>query len=170
MILPILMTIGLSATVQLGHTLTNVTLEGKTGGYFTGGAWHSSMLKGKTTMLMYVDPDEKGKGEVFKPTIEKLEREIDFKKFQIVVILNLGATWKPNFLIKKLSESKLKDYPKRIYVFDKQSVLSQKWGLKDNAYNVVVIDGSMKPVYSHSGKWEKEDIKKIDTLIRAHTK
>ncbi len=170
LILSALLVLGLHADITLGKTLPQLTLDKGNGGYFTGGAWRSAMLKGKTTMLMYVDPDEKDKGEVFKPTIEKLEREMNFKKFQIVVVLNLGATWKPDFVIKKLSQSKLKDYPKRIYVFDKKSVLSKKWGLKNDAYNVVVIDKSMKPVYSHSGKWNKKEIKKIDAVIRSNSK
>jgi len=161
---------GLYADVTIGQTLPQVTLDHKNGGYFSGKAWNSSMLKGKTTMLMYVDPDEKDKGESFKPAIEKLEREVNFKHFQIVVILNLGATWKPNVLIKKLMKDKLTTYPKRIYVFDNNSVLVKKWGLKNDAYNVLLIDRKMKPIYSHSGKWTKKEIKKIDAIIRSNSK
>ena len=161
------MVVGVLANVELGKVLPTVSISGDDGGYFRGVAWDSSMLKGKTTMLMYVDPDEKGKGEVFKPTIEKLEVDMDFDKFQIVVVLNLNASWKPNFVIKKLSESKLTDYPKRIYVFDNSSILVKKWGVKDNEYNTIVIDSDMKPIYSHSGAWSSKDMKKIDSLIRS---
>jgi len=170
LLLPILIVLGLNAGVNIGSTLPQLTLDHKNGGYFSGKAWNSSMLKGKTTMLMYVDPDEKDKGENFKHTIEKLEHEVDFKQFQIVVVLNLGATWKPNMLIRKLMKDKLTTYPKRIYVFDNNSLLVKKWGLKNDEYNVLIIDKKMKSIYSHSGKWKADDIKKIDSLIRSQIK
>jgi len=161
---------GIHADIQLHRTLPHITLQSNSGGYFNGKAWDSSMLKGKTTMLMYVDPDEKSKGEAFKPTIEKLEKKMNFKKFQILVILNLKATWKPSALIKKLTKGKLSDYPKRIYVFDNDAVLVKKWGLKNDAYNTLVIDKQMKPIYSHTGTWKKSEMQKIYSVIRSHTK
>ncbi len=170
LLLPILIAMGLNAEISIGQKLQHVTLSGKDGGYYSGKAWDSSMLKGKVTMLMYVDPDEQSKGESFKPTIEKLEREVNFKKFQILVVLNTGATWKPTMVIKKLMKNKLHDYPKRIYVFDNHSKLAKKWGLKNDAYNVVLVDKDMKPIYNHVGKWKKEEIKKIEKLILAKTK
>jgi len=161
----------LSAQVDMSKSLEEVTIQGYTGGYYnTDTAWSSSMLKGKTTMLMYVDPDKKNKGEIFKPTIEAFERDLDFNKFQIVVILNLKATWKPNLLIESLMKSKLVDYPKRIYVLDKDSVLVKKWGLKNDAYNTLVINEQVKVIYSHSGEWKNNDISKINSLIRAEIK
>jgi len=161
----------LSAQVDTSKGLKEVTLQGADGGYYnTNATWSSSMLKGKTTMLMYVDPDEKNKGEIFKPTIEAFERDLDFNKFQIVVILNLKATWKPNLLIESLMKSKLTDYPKRIYVLDKDSILVNKWGLKNDEYNTLVINKQEKVIYSHSGEWTNNDISKINSLIRAEVK
>jgi len=155
------------AEVSVGSKLSTLSLEGDTGGYVAKGMpWSSKMLEGKTTMLMYVDPDEKSKGEVFKPTIEAFERDLDFNNFQILVILNLKATWKPNALISKLVKNKIKDYPKRIYVLDKNSVLVKTWGLKDNAYNTLVIDDKAKVIYTHSGEWKKGEISEINALIR----
>ena len=147
-------------------SLQEISIEGNDGGYYNGDSWNSSMLKGKTTMLMYVDPDEKNKGEVFKPIIEKFEKDLDFNKFQIVVVLNLNATWKPNALIKSLMKSKLTDYPKRIYILDNNSVLVKKWGLNDNEYNTLVINKDAEVIYSHSGNWDKEAMRKIDSIIR----
>ena len=102
-ILPfLLMSLSLFANPAVNTTLANAVLYNTDGGYVKGGAWSSPMLEGKTTLLMYVDPDEKSKGEVFKPTIEAFEKKLDFSKFQILVILNLNATWKPNIIIEKL--------------------------------------------------------------------
>ena len=160
----------LFAEVDMETPLTAVTLEGDNGSYYTGEAWDSSMLQGKTTMLMYVDPDEKNKGEVFKPTIEAFERDLDFNKFQILVILNLNATWKPDFVIRSLMKSKLTDYPKRTYILDTNSVLVKEWGLTDNEYNTLVINDESKVIYSHSGRWKEGEIDKINVLIRSEVK
>ena len=161
----------LFAQVKIGTHLSPLSLQGDMGGYIKGGKiWSSAMLYDKTTMLMYVDPDEKSKGEGFKSTIEALERDLDFSKFQILVILNLKATWKPNALIEKLIVKKMKAYPKRIYVLDKDSALVKAWGLKDNAYNTLLINKKAKVIYTHSGAWQKSQIKKIDALIRKQVK
>ena len=160
----------LMAEVSMTEPLAPITLEGSKGGYYDGKTWSSSMLEGKTTMLMYVDPDEKGKGEIYKPTIEALEKDLDFDKFQILVILNLKATWKPNAVIEMLLKKKSKKYPKRIYVLDKDSVLVKKWNLKDDEYNTLVVDKSSKVIYSHSGKWKEGEMAKIDTFIRLQVK
>lgn len=160
----------LFAEVDMKQALHPVTLEGDNGSYYTGEAWDSSMLQGKTTMLMYVDPDEKNKGEVFKPTIEAFERDLDFDKFQILVILNLNATWKPDFVIRSLMKSKLTDYPKRTYILDTNSVLVKEWGLTDNEYNTLVINDESKVIYSHSGRWKEGEIDKINVLIRSEVK
>ena len=155
----------LNANVALNKPLAPVTLSGDSG-YYNGKEWSSNILKGKTTMLMYVDPDEKYKGENFKPYIEKMEKELDFNRFQIVVVLNTGATWKPKFLIKKLMGDKLKKYPKRVYIFDNSSKLVKEWGLKNDEYNVLLINKDLKPVYIHSGKWSKEEMQKFYKLVK----
>ena len=90
--------------------------------------------------------------------------------FQILVILNLKATWKPNTLIKTLLKDMSKKYPKRIYILDKDSVLVKEWKLRDNEYNTLVIDKSSKVLYSHSGKLKEGEISQIDTLIRSQLK
>ena len=160
----------LFAEVPMNTPLTPTTLAGDNGGYFNGDAWNSSMLKGKTTMLMYVDPDEKSKGEVFKPTIEGFEKDLDFSKFQILVIINLNATWKPDAIIKKMMKSKVDTYPKRTYILDAKSVLVKAWGLPDDEYNTLIINDNGEVIYAHSGDWSAEDMKKINTLVRSEVK
>ncbi len=160
----------LFAEVTMQEPLPTVTLEGDNGSYYNGDTWNSSVLKGKITMLMYVDPDEKSKGEIFKPTIEAFEKELDFSKFQIFVILNLDATWKPNALIKKMMKSKITDYPKRTYILDNKSVLVKKWGLADDEYNTVIINSESKVIYSHSGEWKGDEMTEVDAIVRSEVK
>lgn len=160
----------LMAEVSIIEPLSAISLEGSRGGYFQGGEWNSAMLEGKITMLMYVDPDEKSKGEEFKSTIEAFEKDLDFNKFQILVILNLKATWKPNIMIETLLKDQSKKYPKRIYILDKDSILVKEWKLRDNEYNTLVIDESSKVIYSHSGKWEESETSQIKTLVHTQVK
>ena len=156
------------ADIRVGETLKNISIGGSNGGYFNAGTWNSSMLNGMTTMIMYVDPDESAKGEDFKPFIERFEQDLDFNTFQILVILNLNATWKPNSLIETLLKEKANSYPKRKYILDKNSVLVKKWNLIDDEYNVLVVDSNSKVIYSHSGKWNQKEITKANSIIRTN--
>jgi predicted transcriptional regulator len=160
----------LPAEVTMHQTLPLISLADDNGGYYNGGAWDSSILQGKTTLLMYVDPDENSKGESFKPSIEAFEQELDFHKFQILVIINLHATWKPIFMIRSFMKSKVTDFPKRTYVLDYNSILVKKWGLTDYEYNALVIDRESKVIYSHSGIWKKDEIFQINRIIRSQVK
>ncbi|MDF1881561.1 hypothetical protein JHD50_09645 [Sulfurimonas sp. MAG313] len=156
----------LIADLDKSQVLCHIVLDKDNGHYVEGGAWDSSVLEGKITMMMYVDPDEKYKGKVIKPIIEGFENDLDFSDFQILVILNLKATWKPNALIESLLKSKMQAYPKRIYVIDKESILVKKWGLLDDEYNLVLINDKVKPVYQHHGQWEDSQIRELDTQTR----
>jgi len=158
--------LSLFAEVDTTKPLPTMVLQGDDGGYYSGKPWNSEMLKGKTTMLMYVDPDEKNKGEVFKPTIEGFEKDLDFDKFQILVIINLNATWKPDAIIKKMMKSKVDNYPKRTYILDAKSILVKGWGLPDDAYNTLIIDKDGKVIYQHAGDWDEKEMKEVDTLVR----
>ena len=145
-----------------------ITLDGDNGSYANGDRWDSSMLQGKITMLVYFDPDERGKGEIFMPTLEAFERDLDFNRFQILLIINLKATWIPDLLIKAAIKNQATAHPKRNYVFDNNSVLVKRWGLDDDEYNTLVIDEESRVIYSHSGKWKGGEISIMDSLIRSY--
>ena len=164
-----LLLLALSLTTLLGAVdtakpLPTIVLESDSGGYYNGTSWNSNTLLGKTTMLMYVDPDEKGKGEIFKPTIAGFEKDLDFDKFQIFVIIK--ATWKPDALIKKVMKSKVDAHPKRTYILDADAVLVKGWNLPDDEYNTLIIDKEGKVIYQHKGQWNDDEMKKVDTVVR----
>ncbi|SFV54997.1 Protein ytfJ precursor [hydrothermal vent metagenome] len=56
-----------------------------------------------------------------------------------IAIVNLAATWKPNYVIEKILESKQKETPSRVYVKDKKSILVKEWNLADNASNILIF-------------------------------
>ncbi len=152
---------------SLIQNLPHIILEGKNGGYADGGKWDSSVLQGKITLLVYFDPDERDKGEVFMPTLEAFERDLDFRKFQTMLIVNLKSTRIPGFLIKSAIKRQSKDHPKRNYIFDAESVLVQNWGLADNEYITLVIDEKSRVVFYHTGRWKEDEIAVLASLVRS---
>ncbi len=149
------------------QNLPHIILEGKNGGYADGRRWDSSVLQGKITLLVYFDPDERDKGEVFMPTLEAFERDLDFRKFQTMLIVNLKSTCIPGFLIKAAIKNQSKEHPKRNYIFDSKSVLAQDWGLADNEYITMVINEESRVVFYHTGRWEEDEIAVLDSLVRS---
>jgi len=147
--------------------LSHIVMEGKNGSYADGGKWDSSILKGKITLLVYFDPDERDKGEIFMPTLEAFEQDLDFSKYQTMLIVNLEATIIPSFLIKAAIRSQMKDHPERNYIFDDKSVLVQKWGLPENEYTTLVINEESRVVFSHTGEWKEGEILVLNALIRS---
>ena len=156
----------LFGAVDTAKPLPTIVLEGDNGGYYNGASWNSNALLGKTTMLMYVDPDEKNKGEIFKPTIAGFEKDLDFDKFQIFVIINLNATWKPDALIKQMMKSKVDEHPKRTYILDTNALLVKGWNLPNDEYNTLVINKEGKVIYQHKGAWEPGEMQNVNDLIR----
>ncbi len=150
--------------------LSHIILEGNDGSYADGGRWDSTILQGKITLLVYFDPDERDKGEIFMPTLEAFERDLDFGQFQTILIINLEATLIPGFLIKTVIKGQAKNHPKRNYIFDDNSVLVKSWELEDNEYNTLVIDEKSRVIYSHSGKWREGEILILDSLIRSRVR
>ena len=161
--------VALFAAPQIGDTLQTLSLAGDNGGNHDGSPWHwQENQQHKATLLLYVDPDERDTADQFNEQIKKFEKDMDFEKFQIFMIINLNATWKPDSLIESLLSTRLKDYPHRAYIFDKESVLVQKWGLKDDAYNVLFLDkNGVVRYYDNRKEWSREAMRQVDQLVRS---
>lgn len=150
--------------VTLGEKPPKVTLQGDAGGYVKdGSAWSSTMIKDKVYVMFYVDPDEKDKNEHFAEALKK--RHFDRSKFGSIAVINMAATWKPNFIIQKILESKQKKYKDTIYVMDKKKVLVDKWGLADDESDILLFDKEGKVIFYKAGRMSDEDIEKIMHLI-----
>ena len=90
--------------LTLGEVPKEVTLSGDNGARVDGTAWHSNMLKDKVYVLFYVDPDKKGDNEAFIDALH--EKNYDKENYASVAIINLKATWLPNFAIEKKLKAK----------------------------------------------------------------
>ena len=149
--------------LTIGEVPQKVILDNENGGRVDGTTWNSSMIKDKIYVMFYVDPDEKDTNNDFSEALKA--KEYDRSKFASIAIVNLAATWLPNFAIESSLKNKQKEYPNTIYVKDKKKVLVKEWGLKDDSSNIVVFGRSGKVIYTHAGRLNKNEIKKVLKII-----
>ena len=149
--------------ISLNEVPKEVTIEKEDGGLLNEEAWNSSMLKGKVHILFYVDPDEKDTNNEFSETLTKQDYTLD--KFGTVAIVNLKATWLPNFAIASALEEKQKAYPRTTYVKDKTKYLVRNWGLRDDSSNILIFNKKGELIYNFSGKLPQNEIEKALKLI-----
>lgn len=149
--------------LNLGEIPKEVTLSGEDGGRVDGTAWHSKMLKDKVYVLFYVDPDKKGDNEAFIDALHK--KNYDKEKYGSVAIINLKATWLPNFAIEKKLKAKQKEFPNTIYAKDKTKYLVKEWNLADDASNILIFDKEGKLIYQHEGVVTDKEMQKAFMLI-----
>ncbi len=156
--------ISLSA-LTLGETPKPITIEGDNGGVVRdASAWNSTALKDKVHVLFYVDPDEKDTNEHYSAALKAKEYS---KKgaFGSIAIINLAATWKPNFVIESLLKSKQEEFPNTIYVKDKTKVLVKEWGVADDASNILIFSKDGRLLFYKSGAMSDVDIHESFKII-----
>jgi predicted transcriptional regulator len=107
--------------IEPGEIPPKVELKEKLGGRLDGTSWSSEELQGKVYVLFYVDPDEKDTNNEASDALDREKFPSD--KFQSVEIINMAATWLPNFAISSALKDKQKRYPKTFYVRDYKKVL-----------------------------------------------
>ena len=149
--------------INIGEVPTKIIIENENGGRIDGTAWSSSMLKDKVYVIFYVDPDEKDTNNALSETLKA--KNYDLKTYGSVAIINLAATWLPNFAIESKLAEKQKQYPDTIYVKDKKSVLVKEWGLADDSSDILLFDKMGKLLYSFAGKLDASEIQKVVDLI-----
>ncbi len=149
---------------ELGEVPPKVELKEKLGGRLDGKPWSSEELQGKVFVIFYVDPDEKDTNNAASEALDKEKFPTD--KFQSYGIINMAATWLPNFAINSALEEKQKKYPKTIYVRDYKKVLVQAWKIADDSSNVLAFDKKGKLIFRKDGKLTNEEIQKLIKAIR----
>lgn len=151
-----LLSMSLSA-LTVGETPKHVLIEGDNGGLVAdNGTWDSNTIKDKTLVLFYVDPDEKELNDEFSQRLKA--KKFDRSKFGSIAIVNLAATWKPNFAIESILKSKQEEFPHTIYVKDKNRVLVKEWGLADDNSDILIFSKEGKVLFHKDGKMSEEEI------------
>lgn len=146
------------------EVLPLVTLQGEYGGRLDGSSWSSSEINGKVFTLFYVDPDEKNLNEPLADLLKKENFPLD--KYGSIGIINMAATWLPNFAIASSLKEKQKKFPNTVYVKDLKKVLVKEWNLKDDSSNVLIFDKSGKLLIKVMGKATDEEAQKVLSLIK----
>jgi uncharacterized protein len=86
---------GAWADAEVGQVPPRVELKDNLGGRLDGKPWSSDELKGKVHVLFYADPDEKDTNEDASEALKK--EKFPAEKYQSVAIINMAATFMPNF-------------------------------------------------------------------------
>jgi YtfJ family uncharacterized protein len=150
----------------MGDIPKNIELKGDLGGRLDKSPWGSNELKGKVHVLFYVDPDEK---DLNNDASEALKAEaFPREKFQSVAIINMAATWLPNFAISSSLKKKQERYPTTIYIRDYKKVVVNAWEISDDNSNVLAFDKQGRLIFRKDGKLNQENIRKLIGTIWDH--
>jgi len=163
-----LLVLALSASaLTLNAIPPSITLEGDKGETANGKPWIShESLQGKVHILFYVDPDEKDTNNALSEALKR--QKFDHNRYGSVAIVNMAATWMPNFAIEAKLKKKQELYPDTLYVKDKQKVLVNAWGLADDNSDILLFDKTGKLLYFYEGKLDDSEISKVIRLIEEH--
>ncbi len=153
--------------VAPGDMVSNIMLEyGEGKKVDGGGAFDTSVMKGKVAVLFYVDPDVKDMNEAFSQALAK--KNYSLEKYGSYAVINMAATWLPNFAIEASLAEKQKQYPRVVYVMDFRRNFVKKWGLSDDSSVIVIMDKAGKVVYRYDGKMDNSEIQKAFAAIDAN--
>ena len=155
----------LFSTLPVGKVPAKLTLSDKDGGRIDGTAWSSSELVGKVWVLVYADPDESDLNEAATEALKA--KDYPEAVYSSVAVINMAATWKPNFLINTILKGKQKKYTKTTYVRDMNKVLVNTWGLADDSNDILVFDSNGTVIFSFDGQLGASDIEHMISLIDA---
>jgi len=140
-----------------------IKLEGKEGAKLDGTAWSSDESLGKVSMIFYVDPDVKDKNDKLGDALAAKKYSKD--KINFYGIINMAATWMPNFILNEALKQKQKKYTETIYVKDFTKKLVKEWSLPDDESNVLLFDREGKLLWHKFGLVEESEIPKVLELI-----
>jgi predicted transcriptional regulator len=162
----LLFTLTLGFGLEVGQMPSTLTLEGDKGGLVTGGAFSSTILRDKVYVLFYVDPDEKDMNEHVTKVLKA--EKFDRANYGSVAIINMAATWLPNFAIASKLKKKQEEFPDTIYAKDLESVLVKEWDLEDDSSNVVLFGKDGKVLFLVKGKLSDENVAELISIIKVN--
>ncbi len=154
-------------SLEVGEILPAVILSGDDGSKVTGETFDTQSMKGKLSLIFYVDPDEKEVNEHVSKAIKA--HSFDKTHFQSYAIINMAATWLPNFAISNILEEKQKEYAKSIYVKDLKKNFVYMWKVADDSSNIILVDKNSKVLFIQEGEVNDARLKELISLIDANS-
>jgi YtfJ family uncharacterized protein len=152
--------------LSTGQPLPKLTLSGDEGGRIDGTPFDSDTLRGKVYVIFYVDPDEKDLNEPFTDALKAAK--FDRSRYGSVAVINLDATWMPNFALEAALKKKQEKFPDTIYVKDEEKKGVKVWEVADDDSDIIVIDRDGTVLYVHEGKIPEKEYDEVISLIREH--
>ena len=152
--------------LEMGKVPPTIDLKDKIGGRLDGSPWSSNELRGKIHVLFYVDPDEKDLNNDASEALSDAKFSPD--DFQSLAIINMAATWLPNFAISSSLKEKQKRYPNTLYLRDYKKVVVNEWGLADDNSDVIAFDRQGRLIYRKDGKLDENDINELLNVIKGN--
>lgn len=149
-----------------GQMLPDLSLKGDEGSKIDGTQFNSNVLRDKVHVIFYVDPDEKELNEAFSEALKA--EKFDRSQFASVAIINMDATWLPNFALESALKKKQKKYPHTLYVKDMNKKGIKAWEIADDSSDIIITDRQGRVLYIYEGKIPKSEFSKIIALIKEH--
>jgi uncharacterized protein len=168
MVLVVVTVVALSAQnawsdLQIGQVPETVVLQDKQGGRVDGTPWSSEEVRGKVSAFFYVDPDVSDLNDAASEAMKAEGFPLD--QYQSFAVINMAATWKPNFAINSRLKKKQEQYPNTIYVRDNEKVLVEAWGISDENNCLLVFDKQGQLVFRKDGQLDEAEIKTMIAII-----
>jgi uncharacterized protein len=154
----------IAQAIEIGEVAPKVELKEKLGGRLDGKPWSSEELQGKVNVIFYVDPDEKDTNNHVGDALDKEKFPAD--KFHSYGIINMAATWLPNFAISSALKEKQEKYPRTTYLRDYKKVLVTTWKIADDSSDVLAFDKKGKLIFKKDGKLNAEEVQRLIKVIR----
>lgn len=148
-----------------GKALPNLELSGDEGGRLNGKSWSlKEMLNQKKVLVIfYVDPDVKDKNEEISERLNK--RNFPKEDVQYIGMINLAATWLPNFAISGALKKKQKKYPATLYLRDYDKKAVKVWKVADDENDIIVLNSEGVVSYHKFGYVNKEEGDQLMELL-----
>ena len=146
-------------TISGDVMLPPVVLKEADGGTAAGEAWKSIDLKGKTQLILYVDPGKKKKAAPLIEKIDSLNYSTD--RLGINFIVNTRATSVPDVLIRLMIKRRAEANKNIQYILDRNEILIKNWGFTDENLNILVLDTSGNVLHRYAGEITEEYIDRL---------
>jgi predicted transcriptional regulator len=150
-------------SVEREATLPPVVLKGEDGGTATGEEWNSGKLRGKTSLILYVDT---GKKQAAMPLIKRID-SLNYTADELgtYFIVNTSATKMPKFMIQTMIRQRQKANSRIQYVLDNRQALIREWNFTDRDLNVLVLDSSGNVLHRYAGEVTQPYLDGLFSLI-----
>jgi len=153
----------MGGTINPPQKMKVIILDGRNGAKVSGGTFSTKELVGKVHCLFYADPDEKDLNEEASQALDKEKFPLD--KYLTYGIINMQATWMPNFLIGEALKAKQRKYPDAHFIKDYEKVFVKEWNLLDHSNAIMVFNQLGERVFYVEGKLTKSQTDEMIALI-----